>query len=95
MYVFEAIAAGVPVIEPASGVFLEWLDGVPGAFLYRPNTPEQLAQAAFPLLSEPVHAHRLGLEARRYAASKFDITESAGRLAEVCRLAKDTAGSGE
>jgi glycosyltransferase involved in cell wall biosynthesis len=78
LYVFEALAMGVPVVEPAIGCFPETLAMTGGGVLYEPNTPEKLAEALEPLLLDPQAARRLGAEGRAGVARAFEI----GRTAE-------------
>jgi len=45
LYVLEALAAGVPVVQPESGVFPELLKMTGGGVLCEPNNAEALAAA--------------------------------------------------
>ena len=44
LYVLEALAMGVPVVEPAIGCFPETIAMTGGGVLYEPNTAERLAE---------------------------------------------------
>jgi glycosyltransferase involved in cell wall biosynthesis len=59
LYVLEALASGVPVVQPAHGTFPELLASTGGGRLVPPNDPPQLASALHALLIDP--AARLGL----------------------------------
>lgn len=56
----EAMAAGVPVVVPESGVFPEMLELTGGGLLIPPNDPESLAAALSRLQDDPEEADRLG-----------------------------------
>ncbi|MCG8606854.1 glycosyltransferase, partial [bacterium] len=43
LYVMEALAAGVPVVQPRHGMFPEFVEATGGGLLVRPNSAEQLA----------------------------------------------------
>ena len=53
LFVLEAIAAGVPVVQPDHGAFPELIQRLGGGRLTPPNDPEQLAAALHELLTNP------------------------------------------
>ncbi len=60
LYVLEALAAGVPVIQPAHGVFPEMLQDLGGGQLFQPGNTDELAGQLFTLLSDIPEARVLG-----------------------------------
>jgi len=84
LYVLEALAMGVPVVEPAIGCFPETIASTGGGVLYEPNTAERLAQALEPLLSDGQTIRRLGAEGRAGMLKAFDISHTAGEM--ICVL---------
>ncbi|HON93121.1 MAG TPA: glycosyltransferase family 4 protein [Sedimentisphaerales bacterium] len=80
LYVLEALAMGVPVVEPAIGCFPETIAATGGGVLYEPNTAERLAQVMEPLLLDSQAAHRLGAEGRAGVFKAFDIGRTAGEM---------------
>ena len=56
LYVIEALAAGVPVVQPRSGAFPELIEATGGGVLCEPEDPESLAQTLEALLLAPEHA---------------------------------------
>lgn len=80
LYVLEALAMGVPVVEPAIGCFPETIAATGGGVLYEPNTAERLAQVMEPLLLDSQAAHRLGAEGRAGMFKAFDIGRTAGEM---------------
>jgi len=83
LYVLEALAMGVPVVEPAQGCFPETLALTGGGVLYEPNTPERLAEALTPLLLDPQAARRLGAEGRAGVVKAFDIQRTAQEMVRL------------
>jgi glycosyltransferase involved in cell wall biosynthesis len=83
LYVLEALAMGVPVVEPAIGCFPETIEATGGGILYEPNTAERLAQALEPLLLDPQAARTLGAEGRAGMLKAFDIADTAREMIRV------------
>jgi glycosyltransferase involved in cell wall biosynthesis len=83
LYVLEALAMGVPVVEPAMGCFPETIAMTGGGVLYEPNTAEKLAEAMEPLLLDPQAARRLGAEGRAGVAKTFDIERTAKEMVHI------------
>jgi glycosyltransferase involved in cell wall biosynthesis len=83
LYVLEALAMGVPVVEPAIGCFPETIGAAGGGVLYEPNTAERLAQTMEPLLLNMQAARRLGTEGRAGMLKAFDIGQTAGEMIRV------------
>jgi len=84
LYVLEALAMSVPVVEPAIGCFPETLAMTGGGILYEPNTTERLAKALEPLLLDPQAARRLGADGRSGMLKAFDIAQTANQMIGVC-----------
>jgi glycosyltransferase involved in cell wall biosynthesis len=83
LYVLEALAMGVPVVEPAIGCFPETLALTGGGVLYGPNTAEKLAEALEPLLLNSQAAQRLGAEGRAGVAKSFEIGRTAAEMVRI------------
>jgi len=73
LYVLEALACGVPAVEPWHGVFGELLEFTGGGVLYQPNNAASLAEALKPLLVEPAKARELGRWGRDAILGRFGI----------------------
>jgi len=83
LYVLEALATGVPVVEPALGCFPETLALTGGGVLYEPNTAEKLAETLEPLLLDPQAAQRLGAQGRAGVAKSFEIGRAAAQMVNI------------
>ena len=64
LFVLEAIAAGVPVVQPDHGAFPELIQRLGGGRLTPPNDPEQLAAALHELLTNPEDRKELASRGR-------------------------------
>jgi glycosyltransferase involved in cell wall biosynthesis len=73
MYVLEAQAAGVPVVQPRHGAFPEVLAATGGGLLCEPNQPAALAAALDQLLGDPTLARQLGAAGHQAVQEKFGI----------------------
>jgi len=80
LYVLEALAAGVPVVQPASGVFPELLDMIGGGVLCEPNNSDALAKAIEGLLLDPDRAREMAKKGREAVLEKFDIRQTAAEM---------------
>jgi len=59
-FVLEALANGVPVVQPSHGAFPEMIQATGGGVLVDPGSPEALAAALRALLEDPVRRRKLG-----------------------------------
>jgi glycosyltransferase involved in cell wall biosynthesis len=83
LYVLEALAAGVPVVEPSSGVFPELLAITGGGVLFEPNNVAALATAIEKLLLEPDCTRKLGKQGRDVVFEKFNIEQTAEEMVRI------------
>lgn len=82
LYVLEALATGVPVVQPRHGSFPELIEATGGGVLYEPG---QLADALEALLLDPERARRLGATGRRVVQEKFSDTAMARQFETILR----------
>ncbi len=83
LYVLEALAMGVPVVEPAIGCFPETIELTGGGRLYEPNTAARLAEVLTPLLLDKQAARALGAEGRAGMAKAFDVEQTATAMLQT------------
>jgi glycosyltransferase involved in cell wall biosynthesis len=85
IYLSEAMASGIPVVQPALGGFSEIVNKAGGGIIYQPNTPAALATALSELLDNPNRLAQLSDEARASVENHFNINKQAEKLVEVYR----------
>jgi len=83
LYVIEALAAGVPVVQPRHAVFPELLGETGGGVLCVPDDPAALATAVEELLCNPDEARALGEAGRRAVFERFNVSEMARNVANI------------
>ena len=83
LYVLEAWAAGVPVVQPRHGAFPELIEATGGGLLCEPNNPQALAQTIETLLANPAQARALGQAGRKAVLERFNIQHMARRYLDL------------
>lgn len=83
LYVLEALAAGVPVVQPRHGGFPELLAVTGGGRLCEPDDARSLADALEQLLLEPEVARGLGETGRNVVAQHFTAEAMARRTLAI------------
>jgi glycosyltransferase involved in cell wall biosynthesis len=73
LYLIEALAAGVPVVQPDASSFQEIIQTSQAGKLVPPNDPKALATTWHQLLSNPTELQRLGEKGRRAATEFYSI----------------------
>jgi glycosyltransferase involved in cell wall biosynthesis len=85
LYVLEALASGVPVVQPASGVFPELLEMTDGGVLFEPNNASALAKALEMFLMDLDYSRDIGEKGRKAVIEKFNIAQT---VEEIVRIYK-------
>jgi len=83
LYVIEAMAAGVPVVQPRVAAFPELIEATGGGVLCAPNDPQALAEAIEALLLNPARARALGDTGRRAVFERFSAEAMARAVAQA------------
>ncbi|MFC1783946.1 glycosyltransferase family 4 protein, partial [Planctomycetota bacterium] len=84
MYAWEALACGVPVVQPSRGVFPELLELTEGGILLpEPIDPAHLATALESLLLDGDRARQLGLKGSKAVFEKLNIDNTVQKLAQI------------
>jgi glycosyltransferase involved in cell wall biosynthesis len=78
LYVLEALANGVPVVQPRHGSFPELVEATGGGLLVNPEDPADLARALIQLLENVAHREELGRKGKEAVHQRFH----AARMAE-------------
>jgi glycosyltransferase involved in cell wall biosynthesis len=85
LYVIEAWACGVPVVQPRHGGFTELLGASGGGILVAPDDPGALADAWAALLNDPTRAAELGRRGREAVLSRFTVEHMAAGVEATFR----------
>jgi glycosyltransferase involved in cell wall biosynthesis len=85
IFVLEALASGVPVVQPAHGAFPELLAATGGGMLVPPNDPQQLAQTLHDLLIDHAARSELARQGRDRVLTDFNADRMAAATLEVYR----------
>ena len=83
IYLLEAMACGVPVIQPRKGAFPELIEKTGGGVLFEPDTPQALADAMYALWKDPQRIEELGRRGAAGVAEHHGVAHMARRTAEV------------
>ncbi|HET9225158.1 MAG TPA: glycosyltransferase family 4 protein [Thermoanaerobaculia bacterium] len=71
LFVLEALANGVPVVQPRHGAFPEMIESTGGGLLVEPDSPEELAHGIETLLRDPELRLELGRKGREAVHNRF------------------------
>ena len=83
LYLIEALACGVPVVQPNHAAFPEILQRTGGGLLYDPDEPTSLADSLEVMLSLDEHRRKLGLEGGQRVRRYFTAERMAMEVAKV------------
>ncbi len=83
LYLIEAWAAGVPVVQPRHAAFPELIEATGGGVLCEPNNPQALATAIEELLRNPEAARAMGERGRQAVVEKFSVERMADGVLRV------------
>lgn len=72
LYVLEALANAVPVVQPRHGAFPEMIEATGGGLLVNPGDPQDLAHGLETLLLDPVRRAELGRAGQSKIRSLYD-----------------------
>ena len=92
LFVLEALAAGVPVVQPDHGAFPEVLAETQGGLLHRPEDPQHLAERLHELLTDHERRQSLAAAGRMNVQNFRSATVMAQRTADVLARIVATAG---
>ena len=83
LYVAEAQACGVPVVQPRHGAFPEILSATQGGLLVPPDDVKALADGLESLLLDPVKRNQLSSIGKFHARARFSSSRMAERFLNV------------
>jgi glycosyltransferase involved in cell wall biosynthesis len=83
LYLLEAMACGVPVVEPRHGAFPEMLERTGGGLLFAPHDAADLAEQILALADDPARAADLGRRGAEGVRRHYTVGRMAERALEV------------
>jgi glycosyltransferase involved in cell wall biosynthesis len=83
LYLLEALANGVPCVEPRHGAFPEVLERTGGGLLFEPNDPRSLAGQLLALAEDREAARALGRRGSEGVRAHHSVARMADRALEV------------
>jgi len=83
MFLLEAMACGVPVVQPRRGAFVEIVERTNGGLLVIPDDPDALADAFNRIRQSPQLAIALGESGFRSVREQYSIQVATSRLVNV------------
>lgn len=87
MFLLEAMASGVPVVQPRRGAFTEIVERTGGGLLVPPDDPEALAEALEGVVRTPALRDELAQRAFDGVRRHYRVDQSAERLIEAYSVA--------
>ena len=91
LYLIEALAAGVPVVQPRHAAFPELVAATGGGIIAEANAAA-LAAAIESLLLDPAQIRSLGETGRRAVSELFTVDRMAGEVASQCEALLRASG---
>jgi glycosyltransferase involved in cell wall biosynthesis len=83
IFLLEAMACGVPVVQPRRGAFTEIVENTGGGLLVEPDSPEAIAAAIQRLFDEPELGARLSESGFRKVREQYTVAQTADRALEL------------
>jgi glycosyltransferase involved in cell wall biosynthesis len=83
VFLLEAMAAGVPVVQPRRGAFTEIVDRTGGGVLVAPDDPAALADGLHALWNDRALTERLGRQGFAGVRERYSVQTSTDRLLAV------------
>jgi glycosyltransferase involved in cell wall biosynthesis len=102
IFLLEAMACGVPVVQPRRGAFTEIVEITAGGLLVEPDNTEALAEGIVKLYQNPQLAETLGGNGSRGVREYYSVALMASRVLEVygepeggaAKISSETARAG-
>jgi glycosyltransferase involved in cell wall biosynthesis len=85
LFLLEAMASGIPVVQPRRGAFTEILEKTGGGILVEPDNPEALAEGILELWKDPARRIKLGESAFRNVRLHYSISQMTESTLSVYR----------
>jgi glycosyltransferase involved in cell wall biosynthesis len=86
IFLLEAMASGIPVVQPRRGAFREIVENTGGGILVEPDNPEALAQGLQDLWMHPEKRAELGAKGYHGVRAAYSSTQMAEKVLAIYRL---------
>ena len=83
LFLLEAMACGVPVVQPRHGAFPEMVTRTGGGLLVDPGDPDAIAHGLYQLWKDPTLRATLGERGFHGVRAHYSVAESADRMLEI------------
>jgi glycosyltransferase involved in cell wall biosynthesis len=83
LYLLEAMACGVPVVQPNHGAFPEMIAKTGGGVLARSDAGADVADAIYDLWKDPARARQMGRQGADGVRRHYTVTHMAERVLEI------------
>jgi glycosyltransferase involved in cell wall biosynthesis len=83
LYALEAMACGIPIVQPNHGSFPEMIERTGGGLLARPDDPRHFGETLLGLYRDPELRAELGARAHRGVHQHYSVARMAQRAVEV------------
>jgi glycosyltransferase involved in cell wall biosynthesis len=91
LYILEANAAGIPVVQPATGAFPEIIETTGGGIVYKPDTVSDLAASLYKLLKDKELMLSLGEKGKKMVLQELSLDKMSAGLSVVYNKAINNA----
>ena len=92
LFLLEAMASGVPVVQPRHGAFPELIETTGGGILVEPNDAAALAEGLRSLIDDPARRRDLAERGRAGVAREYTDAAAASRVLAVYRMLRAVEG---
>jgi glycosyltransferase involved in cell wall biosynthesis len=83
MFLLEAMACGIPVVQPKRGAFPEIIEKTGGGLLVVSDDPKSLAEGILRIYRDPALAKKLGESGFQKVREHYSVARMADRALEV------------
>lgn len=90
LFLLEAMAAGIPAVQPRSGAFTEIIETTGGGLLVEPKDPEALAEGILNIWQNPDMRKELAECAYHGVREHYNVSRMAAETVEVYRTVLDS-----
>lgn len=85
LFLLEAMASGIPVVQPRRGAFTEIVEATGGGLLVEPDNPDALAQGWLDLWRDPAKRAEMGTKGYQGVRERYSAVHMAEAALEVYR----------